>query len=59
MRDSDGNDDGGNGTSIGNGASIDNQQQEGEESMIGAISCDNQVVDMTDWDFSQAETRRT
>jgi hypothetical protein len=32
------------------------QQQEGEESMIGAISCDNQVKDMTDWDFSTSET---
>jgi len=31
------------------------QQQEPEESMIGAISCDNQVTDMTDWDFNKSE----
>ena len=70
MRNSSGNDDGGNlanhdnqqqqsSSSSSNQGNSQHQQQEGEEAMIGAITVDdvdNQIVDMTDWDFSKSET---
>ena len=66
MRNGDGNDDAGNfayrqqqqssNSHSSQGNLQQQQQQEGEESMIEAISCDNQAIDMTDWDFSKSET---
>ena len=71
MRNSSGNDDGGNfanhdnqqqqssSSSSSNQGNLQHQKQEGEEAMVSAITVDdvdNQIVDMTDWDFSKPET---
>ena len=32
------------------------QEEQQDETMLGSISCDNQVMDMTDWDFSETQT---